>query len=256
MSSRPHERPAAISPFAPRFSSDSKGLDLAVISGNSAKILVGNGDGTFRAPLTVVLGPSPARVSAADVNGDGRVDLLAANNDGKVSVLINTNNGLLSLAGTTGFRVATATSTAAGAPLALTVTAVNASGNVAAGYTGTVLFASSGVQSGLPASYTFTAADAGTHTFNFTLTSAGTQSITARDAEVTTVTGSQAGIVVNPGATVKFFLTTPRIGLTGPSVSTAGVTQNFSATATDTWGNTTRGWLTVSPSRPAAPSAR
>ena len=38
-------------------------------------------------------------------------------------------------------------------------------GQIATGYTGTIYFSSSDVQAGLPASYTFTAADAGVHTF-------------------------------------------------------------------------------------------
>ena len=55
------------------------------------------------------------------------------------------------------------------------------SGATDAGYTGTVHFTSSDAQAGLPADYTFTAADAGSHTFTVTLKTAGTQSITATD---------------------------------------------------------------------------
>ena len=42
----------------------------------------------------------------------------------------------------------------------------------------TVTFGSSDAQAGLPASYAFTAADAGVHTFTATLKTAGSQSIT------------------------------------------------------------------------------
>ena len=56
---------------------------------------------------------------------------------------------------------------------------------MATGYTGTVHFTSSDAQAGLPANYTFTGGDAGTHVFSVTLKTAGTQSITATD----TVTG-------------------------------------------------------------------
>jgi hypothetical protein len=48
----------------------------------------------------------------------------------------------------------------------------------------------------LPADYTFTAADAGSHTFGITLKTAGTQSLTAADTTSSSVTGSQTGIVV------------------------------------------------------------
>ena len=49
----------------------------------------------------------------------------------------------------------------AGTSYTETVTAEDALGNVATGYTGTVHFTSTDVQAGLPADYTFTAADAG-----------------------------------------------------------------------------------------------
>ena len=57
------------------------------------------------------------------------------------------------------------------------------------GYTGTVHFTSSDGPAVLPANYTFTGGDAGTHVFSVTLKTAGTQSITATD----TVTGSITG---------------------------------------------------------------
>src|SRR6185437_11915762 len=72
--------------------------------------------------------------------------------------------------------------TTAGAAQSFTVTVKDAFGNFATGYTGTVAFGSSDVQAGLPASYTFTAADAGVHTFTATLKTAGTQSVTVKDA--------------------------------------------------------------------------
>ena len=47
----------------------------------------------------------------------------------------------------------------------VTVTAKDAYGNMATGYTGTVHFTSSDGQAVLPANYTFVAGDAGIHTF-------------------------------------------------------------------------------------------
>ena len=72
----------------------------------------------------------------------------------------------------------------------VTVTAYDAYGNRATGYTGTVQFTSSDRRASLPASYTFTAADAGTHTFAATLVTAGAQSLTATDAATASITGS------------------------------------------------------------------
>ena len=73
-----------------------------------------------------------------------------------------------------------------------TVTALDAYGNVATGYTGTVKFTSSDSQASLPGNYTFTPDDAGTHVFFATLKTGGTQSITATDAATATVTGNDS----------------------------------------------------------------
>ncbi|MFO0953221.1 MAG: hypothetical protein U0835_19110 [Isosphaeraceae bacterium] len=62
---------------------------------------------------------------------------------------------------------------AAGSTYSVTVSALDAVEAVGTGYTGTIHFSSSDVQAGLPADYTFTADDAGVHTFNVTLRTAG-----------------------------------------------------------------------------------
>jgi hypothetical protein len=82
------------------------------------------------------------------------------------------------------------------------VRAVDANGNVVAGYTGTVRFTSTSAGATLPADYKFTAADAGTHTFSVALNTAGTASITVTDT-TTGITGSQTGIQVTSGAASK-----------------------------------------------------
>src|SRR5262249_46853111 len=63
--------------------------------------------------------------------------------------------------------------TTAGVAHPFTVTALNADGSVNTGYTGTVHFASNDLQAVLPADYTFSAADQGSHTFTATLKTAG-----------------------------------------------------------------------------------
>src|SRR5205823_2295922 len=78
----------------------------------------------------------------------------------------------------------------------VTLTAKDAYGNVATGYTGTVRLGSSDPQAVLPASYAFTAADAGSHTFVITFKTAGTQSVTAADTANPSLAASQAGITV------------------------------------------------------------
>ena len=71
---------------------------------------------------------------------------------------------------------------------------------MATGYTGTVSLTSSDPHAVLPSSYTFTAADAGTHGFAVTLDTAGTQSITATDTATASITGTESSIAVKAAA--------------------------------------------------------
>src|SRR5207247_6804116 len=116
-------------------------------------------------------------VVAGDFNGDGWLDAVTANG-GNVSVLINDGSWPSFLVfGLSGFP----SPTTAGDAHALTVTARDNSGNLLTSYAGTVHFSSSDSQAVLPADYTFTAADGGTHTFSVTLITAGTQSLAITD---------------------------------------------------------------------------
>ena len=56
-----------------------------------------------------------------------------------------------------------------------TITAYDRYGNVATGYRGVVRFTSNDSQATLPATYFFTDADAGSHTFSTTFRTAGTR---------------------------------------------------------------------------------
>ena len=117
----------------------------------------------------------------------------------------------------------------------LTVTARDANGNIATWYTGTVVFSSSDYQAALPATYTFTAADNGMHTFAATLKTAGIQSITATDTATGGLSGSEAGITVNPAAASRFLIT-------APSTVTSGVAFNLTVTVLDAYGNVVTGY--------------
>jgi hypothetical protein len=83
-----------------------------------------------------------------------------------------------------------------GTSYTLTVTALDPYGNVATGYTGTVHFTSSDQQAKLPANYTFTAADAGVHTFSVIFNTVGTESLTVTDTLDPRITGIDTGISV------------------------------------------------------------
>jgi hypothetical protein len=79
----------------------------------------------------------------------------------------------------------------AGARFSLTVTVVDAYGNVVTGYRGRMAFGSSDSTAALPKNYTFTAADAGVHTFTgLVLRKKGKQTITVIDTLDSSLTAS------------------------------------------------------------------
>jgi hypothetical protein len=125
--------------------------------------------------------------------------------------------------------------TTAGAAGTFTVTALNADGTTNTSYSGTIHFTSTDGQVVLPADYTFTAADNGSHVFSATLKTAGTQSITATDTITTGLTSSQTGITVNPAAASKLVII-------GPTTVTAGVSFSITVTAYDPYGNVATGY--------------
>ncbi len=51
--------------------------------GNDVSVLLGNGDGTFQAPVTFATGGTPRLVAIADVDGNTANDLLGARETGE-----------------------------------------------------------------------------------------------------------------------------------------------------------------------------
>jgi hypothetical protein len=92
----------------------------------------------------------------------------------------------------------------AGSPFNFTVTAYDQYGNVATGYTGTIMFTSSDGSASLPGNYMFTSTDAGIHQFQATLNSTGSQSITATDTVTSSITGSGSTTVATRSASATF----------------------------------------------------
>jgi hypothetical protein len=145
------------------------------------------------------------------------------------------------------FTLTAPTSITAGQAFSLILTARDHDGNIATGYTGTVTFTSSDPQATLSASYTFTAADNGTHTFDAALRTAGAQSIKVTDP-AGKVIGDQAGTVVNPAAADHFLITVPPTTVSGTPF---GVT----IMALDSYGNidtTYQGTVSFSITDPAS----
>jgi len=67
--------------------------DLAITNNsNGIAVLLGNGDGTFRPPVSYAVGGGSSSVAVGDFNGDGRIDLVVAN-QGDVSVLLGNGDG-------------------------------------------------------------------------------------------------------------------------------------------------------------------
>jgi len=120
----------------------------------------------------------------------------------------------------------------------VTVTALDAPGNTASSYRGAVHFTSSDAAATLPANYTFTAGDAGAHTFanGVTLRTLGSQTVTATDTVSSSINGSQSGISVTAAAAATLVVG----GITSPT--TAGTAMSVTVTARDAYGNTATGY--------------
>jgi hypothetical protein len=159
------------------------------------------------------------------------------------SVLLNTAGDWRSLQ-VGGFPSATT----AGDAHTLTVTALDSDDSVMTGYTGTVRFTSSDPQAVLPGNYTFTAADAGVHTFSATLKTAGNQALTATDTSNAALNGAQGSIQVKPAAA-------SRLMLIAPASVKANTAFSLTVRVVDAYGNVVtgyRGTLRFSSSDPTA----
>jgi hypothetical protein len=119
----------------------------------------------------------------------------------------------------------------AGSSFQITVSALDSSGQVAAGYTGMVTFTTSDPFPGvLPANYTFTSGDQGTHTFDgVTLFTAGAQTLTAQDTADSTIMGSATVAVVAAPAN--------NLLITAPQDAVSGMPFDVTLSAVDPFGN-------------------
>jgi|GEM_PF-441052 len=86
-------------------------LDLAVANNNSAgatfSIVMGNGNGTFQAPVSYSTNASPTDISLADLNGDGTMDLVVSNLNTGFQVYLGSTVTPGTFAGGTNFPMAT-----------------------------------------------------------------------------------------------------------------------------------------------------
>ena len=127
---------------------------------------------------------------------------------------------------------------AAGASNSFTVSARDSKNNLITKYAGTVHLTSNDPAATLPADYTFTSSDAGTHTFTpgAAFVTTGSRTLTATDTSNAAISGSQT-VTVGPGAATHFVVS----GLANPS--TAGVAQTVTVTAKDAFNNIATGYM-------------
>jgi hypothetical protein len=88
---------------------------------NTLSVLTNNGSGGFAFASSLVVGNGPWVVTAADINGDGKVDLISGNQDHSITVL--TNNG------TGGFVVASTIIVGSTQPTPLSVVTADVNGD-------------------------------------------------------------------------------------------------------------------------------
>ncbi len=131
------------------------------------------------------------------------------------------------------FIVGAPASAVAGSAVALTLTAVDAFGNTATSYAGTVAFSSSDSRATLPANATLSA---GQGTFSGVLVSAGSQTIAATDTNNGTLAGTSGQISVSAAAATRFAIT----GL--PASTPAGASISFTIKAYDLFDNVATGY--------------
>ena len=156
-------------------------VHFASSDGSTGVVLPGdstltNGRGTFSATLT--------KAGTQTISG---TDIAKATITGKLSIAVVA-------AGAAALSLDSPSSTTVGGTFTVKVTLRDQFGNVATGYRGAVHFSTSDPLPTvmLPGDYTFTASDAGSHTFSVQLWTPGNQTLTARDKSKSTLSDTNS----------------------------------------------------------------
>jgi len=208
-----------------------------VATGYTGTVLFTSSDGAAMLPAgyTFTTADQGVHTFAVTLNTLGSQSLTVSDNTGPTAPLIGSNNVLV-IGPATQFQVSTSTAITAGTGLNVTVTATDALGNAAVYYTGAVSLTSTSATGTVTAlgSYTFVAADQGTHAFSITPTTAGTFSLTATDANG--LDGSDPSLIVYAAAASQFVFTAC------PASVTAGTPFSVTIAITDAYGNIVTGY--------------
>jgi len=145
-----------------------------------------SGTGTFSVTLMT---PGPQTITATDT-----------------ASITGTSSSITVTAPATHFAVTGPSNATTGISFSFTVTALDASNNTVTTYSGTVHFTSTDVQATLPANLALTS---GTGTFPVTLKTLGSQTITATDTAVASITGTSSSIAVGTAAPTHFSVAPP-----------------------------------------------
>ncbi len=190
-----------------------------------------DGAATLPANYTFVAGDSGAKTFSATLNTPGS-QTITATDTVNGSITGKSNAISVSSPPATHFTVSAPSSATAGSSFSITVTALDANNHTVTGYSGTVHFTSTDTAAVLPANTKLTN---GTGTFQATLKTAGSRTITATDTVTASITGTSAAITVAaPAAT--------HLKVSAPSSATAGTAFSFTVTAQDANNNTVTGY--------------
>jgi hypothetical protein len=183
--------PAATAGTAHTFTVTARDAFGNVATGYAGTVRFASSDGQAVLPgsYTFLTADAGVHVFSATLKTAGTQTLTVT--DTSTAALTGTQSGIaVSAAAATHFRISAPASVNGGTAFLITVTALDAFGNVDTGYRGTVHFTSSDKKAVLPANYTFVSGDNGVHTFSVTLRSGGSRSITATDTAAGSITGS------------------------------------------------------------------
>jgi hypothetical protein len=216
---------------APSTTQSGTSVDFTVTALDAANNVVKGYTGTAHFSSTDGQAVLPANATLSDGAGTFSVLLRAA---GSQSVSA-TDTDTASITGTSSpievnpgppvqLSVSAPTTVHSGTTFNFTVTALDASSNVANSYTGTVHFTSTDNQAVLPADSALTN---GMESVSATLQTLGTQTITATDTVTASITGTSSSITVGPPLPAIHFL------VSTPTTAQSAIAFNFTVTALD-----------------------